>query len=147
MKNASLLGWTVGANIILIAFAWLVWLISVSLYEPYPYRKVEVTAGPVATSRTVPVLAYVERVKLCPYVIHRRVFDGAVPPQKWEDTQIFGPSEVLVNKFQAPVTVDYDPVNGPALYQIQIGAMCNWLQRLWPQYGEWYSSRFTFQVE
>lgn len=112
--------------------------------EPYPYSHVTIIVGPVATSRTVPVEVSLTRTKLCPYEIERRVYDA--DRQKWDETRQFSAPSKIKETFKAPVMVDFNPVDGMGEYNVRIGAKCNWVQRLWPNYGPWYTNSFIFQI-
>ena len=112
--------------------------------EPYPYERVDLLVGPVAISKTVPVQVSIARTKLCAYEIEWLVYDA--DRQKWDATDSFATPLKLVDEFKAPVTVDFDPVNGPAEYNVRIGSKCNWVQRIWPNFGPWYTEGFFFQI-
>ncbi len=116
------------------------------VFEPYPYRYVNVTVLEPVHEGDVVINVGVDlfRNRLCPYTIERTVYDSG-DNKRFDDRDTFSaPKKLGAAQFGAPILLDSPIDAGQAIYSVRVGSMCNILQRIFPSWGPWYNA--TFEV-
>lgn len=87
----------------------------------------------------------VVRSKLCPYKIEREVIGSDAVKYFDELASFITPDKVGREMFSAPIRLSA-PIKSPEIfYQVRIGAMCNPLQRVFPNWTSWIRSSVKVQ--
>lgn len=119
----------------------------VLLWEPQPYKYIELRAFDAYQGDDIlHVEIDIHRTQSCPYMIERTIFDSK-NIKLFDSREVFSEPQVVgaPETFGAPVRMRGPVPNlGRAVYSVRIGTMCNFVQRAFPNWGEWY--RVPFQV-
>ena len=118
------------------------------LYAPFPYSYTKVAIPEyVPISKELKTTVNLRRTALCSYTLEQRVFDAENTKVFDEITNRSQPDKLGVDSFNSTVVLDTLPVEGPAFYQVRMSSKCNFVQKWFPNQGEWITVFFEYIKE
>lgn len=143
--KAAIFGFTLGA------VGWISTWASGAFYgmltEPLPYRNIHiVSVGPYqrGSGLEVEVQSRLFRTKLCPYILERTVLDANANKRHDFRKPLSAPKTLGLVERGFPFLLDSEPDAGTAIYiyAVRLGAMCNPVQHIFPNWTQWFEVEF-----
>lgn len=113
-------------------------------FEPYPYDRIDVVNIKVDEDRKgAEISAFIIKNKPCPYVVERTMHDskGRKIYSELSTQPPSGKTNVVIKGF-FPVTFTKQAAPGPAVDKVRLGAMCNPVQEMFPNWGAYINTPF-----